>query len=96
MTRERCPAQPTVSTSLEIPAVGIAPGDYLPPQRILHGTRWQQTGFQVGDEPMDVCVNLPVLSGRVLLFGPTGTLSTIRDDATVTVVRTRADTCNAA
>ncbi len=90
MTSESGTEQPTVGAHREVahvPALAIAPGDYLPPQRILHGTRFQQTGFQVGDEPIDVCHSLPVLADRVLLFGPTGTLSSIRGDATVTVLR---------
>ena len=74
---------------LSVPAARIRPADYLPPQRALHGTRFERDGFAVGSAPRDV-TELAVLSGRVLLFGPAGTLDSIPVTAEV-VVHRRAD-----
>ena len=73
-----------------MPASQIRPGDYLPPQRALHGTRFQRAGFAVGSAPRDV-TELAVLSGRVLLFGPSGTLDSLPVTAEVTVCRRTDD-----
>ena len=73
---------------LHLPAHEIRPGDHLPPQSVLHGTRYQREGFTVGPHDRDVA-DLPVLSGRVLLFGPSGTLDTVPRDARVAVRRPR-------
>lgn len=70
-------------------AAHIEPGDHLPPQRALHGTRYQDRGFTVGPHPRDVVAGLPVLTGRVLLYGPDGSLDTLPADAEVTVRRAR-------
>ena len=71
---------------LTVPASRIAPGDFLPPQRALHGSRFQRDGFVVGPAPRDV-TELAVLSGRVLLFGPSGTLDSLPVTTEVTVCR---------
>lgn len=68
-------------------AARIEPGDRLPPQPALHGTPWQTSGFTVGSDARDVLVDSPVLSGRVLLFGATGVLDSIRRTAVVEVER---------
>ncbi len=75
---------------LSVPATQICPGDYLPPQRALHGTRFQRDGFAVGSAPRDV-TELAVLSGRLLLFGPSGTLDSLAVTAEVTVCRRTDD-----
>lgn len=77
------------TASVDIPAYEIRPGDYLPPQRALHGTRWRASGFSVGERAEDVKVDLPVLSGKVLLFGAPGLLDSIPRRAVVTVRRNR-------
>lgn len=74
---------------MTVPAQQIQPSDHLPPQRALHATRFQDRGFTVGPTEADV-VSLPVLSGRMLLSGPGGRLSTVRDDAVVVVQRETA------
>ena len=71
---------------LWVSAARICPADYLPPQRALHGTRFERDGFVVGSAPRDV-TELAVLSGRVLLFGPAGTLDSIPVTAEVVVHR---------
>ncbi len=73
--------------TVDIPAHDVRPGDYLPPQRALHGTPWRERGFLVGGRPEDVRGNLPVLSGKVLLFGTAGLLDSISRHAVVTVHR---------
>ena len=73
-----------------VPATQICPGDYLPPQRALHGSRFQRDGFVVGSAPRDV-TELAVLSGRVLLFGPSGTLDSLPVTAEVRVCRRTDD-----
>ena len=75
---------------LSVPATQVCPGDYLPPQRALHGTRFERDGFVVGSAPRDV-TELAVLSGRVLLFGPSGTLDSLPVTAEVTVCRRTDD-----
>jgi hypothetical protein len=75
---------------LHIAARDIAPGDYLPPQRALHGTRYQDDGFPVGDTERDVLTGLAVLPGRMLLYGPAGSLDSVAPDARVTVRRAAA------
>lgn len=71
---------------LVVGARDLRPGDFLPPQRALHGSRFQDTGFAVGRGERDV-VEVAVLSGRMLLFGPRGTLDSLPVDAVVTVHR---------
>lgn len=71
---------------LTVPAQQIRPSDHLPPQRALHATRFQERGFTVGPTEADV-VSLPVLSGRMMLSGPDGRLSTVREDSVVVVQR---------
>jgi hypothetical protein len=71
---------------LTVPARQIRPSDHLPPQRALHATRYQERGFTVGPAESDV-VDLPVLSGRMMLSGPDGRLSTVPHDAQVVVHR---------
>lgn len=71
---------------LRIVARDIRPGDHLPPQRALHGTRYQKDGFTVGHDDRDV-TDLAVLPGRILLFGPAGTLDSVALDAEVRVQR---------
>jgi hypothetical protein len=74
----------------EVPAPEVRPGDYLPPQAALHGTRWQETGFQVGPGGRDVRTDLPVASGTVLLFDRAGALRPIDRGNAVTVRRVAA------
>jgi hypothetical protein len=76
-------------SELRIAAEDIRPGDYLPPQPALHGSRFRDTGFQVGRSDRDVVRSLPVLSGRLLLYGPDGSLDAVRTDAEVAVRRPR-------
>lgn len=64
----------------------IRPGDHLPPQAALHGTLFQATGFTVGSYLRDV-VDAAVLPGRLLLFGPQGSLDSLLVDSSVTVQR---------
>ena len=78
---------PVRGTAVQVTAKAILPGDYLPPQPLLHGTAWQESGFRTGGRPDAVRVNLPVLSGRVLLFGPLGVLDSLRNADQVVVVR---------
>ena len=76
--------------ALRVAARDLRPGDYLPPQRALHGTRFRDDGFVVGDSDRDV-THLAVLSGRMLVFGPRGTLDSLGVDTDVDVHRvTRA------
>ncbi len=72
--------------ALHVPAREIRPGDFLPPQRALHGTRFRDQGFVVGDSDRDV-TEPAVLSGRMLVFGPAGTLDSLTVDAHVEVRR---------
>jgi hypothetical protein len=72
---------------LRIVARQIEPGDYLPPQAALDGTRHQQDGFTVGCEDRDVLPGLAVVPGRMLLYGPAGTLDSVSHDAPVAVRR---------
>jgi hypothetical protein len=72
---------------LDLPARQLRPGDFLPPQRALHGTPFRSEGFTVGAEPSDVVAATAALSGRMLLFGPAGVLRSLTLDATVTVRR---------
>lgn len=73
---------------LRLPARDLRPGDVLPPQQALHGSRFQHTGFVIGPAARDV-VEVAVLSGRMLLFGPWGTLDSLPVDAEVTARRCR-------
>lgn len=66
-----------------------APRQQRPP-RALHGSRFQHTGFVTGPAARDV-VEVAVLSGRLLLFGPLGTLDSLPVDAEVTAHRCRVD-----
>lgn len=75
-----------------VAARDIRPGDHLPPQPALHGTRYQQDGFTVGADDRDVVAGTPALPGRMLLFGPAGTLDSVTPDTHVTVRRHEADT----
>jgi hypothetical protein len=75
------------TSELLVAARHIEPGDFLPPQRALHGTRFRDSGFLVGDSARDVVTGLPVLHGRVLLYGPEGSLDSVRADAEVAVHR---------
>jgi hypothetical protein len=70
-----------------IVALAIRPGDHLPPQPALHGTPYQQDGFTVGTDDRDVLAGIAVLPGRMLLFGPRGTLDSVAATAKVTVRR---------
>ena len=72
---------------LDLPARHLRPGDFLPPQRALHGTPFRSDGFTVGADPSDVVAGTAALPGRMLLFGPTGVLRSLTPDATVTVRR---------
>lgn len=85
MSQTHCPGR----AEQRIAARHIRPGDYLPPQRVLHGTRFRDTGFLVGGSDRDVVTGLPVLSGRVLLYGPDGSLDAVQADAEVAVHRSR-------
>lgn len=81
------PSQPADGArQLHVRAREIRPGDYLPPQRALHGTRFRDDGFVVGDGDRDV-TELAVLSGRMLVFGPHGTLDSLGVDTCVDVRR---------
>lgn len=71
----------------QIAAREIRPGDHLPPQPALHGTRYQHDGFTVGHEERDVLAGMAVLPGRILLFGPSGTLDSVAANTKVTVRR---------
>lgn len=71
---------------LHVRAREIRPGDFLPPQRALHGTRYRDLGFAVGGSDRDVA-ELAVLSGRMLVFGPLGTLDSLAVDTDVAVLR---------
>ena len=83
------PAQPADGArQLHVRAREIRPGDYLPPQRALHGTRFRDAGFVVGTSTRDV-TQPAVLSGRMLVFGPEGTLDSLLVDADVAVLRPR-------
>jgi hypothetical protein len=83
------PAQPADGVrALHVRAREIRPGDYLPPQRALHGTPFRDEGFVVGSGARDV-TQPAVLSGRMLVFGPEGTLDSLLVDADVAVVRPR-------
>lgn len=83
--------------TLQVPARRIQPSDRLPPQPALHGTPWQESGFDVGGSEDDVLLSQPVVSGNVLLFGPDGVLSSVAGESVVTVERgTRNDRQDAA
>ncbi len=71
---------------LRVAAREIRPGDFLPPQPALHGTRFRDLGFAVGGSERDVA-ELAVLSGRMLVFGPHGTLDSLAVDSDVAVLR---------
>jgi hypothetical protein len=79
-------------TELRVPAREIRPGDFLPPQRALHGTRYREAGFVVGTQDRDVA-ELAVLSGRMLVFGPAGTLDSLAVDTDVAVRRPAERRC---
>ena len=79
-------------TELRVTAREIRPGDFLPPQRALHGTRYREAGFVVGTEDRDVA-ELAVLSGRMLVFGPAGTLDSLAVDTDVAVRRPAERRC---
>jgi hypothetical protein len=80
------PSGPGTVRELHVSAREIRPGDYLPPQRALHGTRFREIGFAVGGSDRDVA-ELAVLSGRMLVFGPLGTLDSLAVDTDVAVLR---------
>lgn len=71
---------------MHVTARQIRPSDHLPPQRALHATRYQREGFTVGPQESDVA-SLPVLSGRMVLQGPQGRLTSVPADAVVLVQR---------
>lgn len=73
---------------VQLDAHQLRPGDHLPPQAALHGSRWQRVGFTVGPRQEDVRTDLPVLSGRVLLFGADGSMLALPRSAVVAVRRT--------
>jgi hypothetical protein len=75
------------SEELLIPARLVRPGDHLPPQRALHGTRHQDVGFTVGAEARDVVAGVAGLAGRILLYGPAGKLDSLDLDSEVAVRR---------
>lgn len=79
-------------TELFVTAREIRPGDFLPPQRALHGTRYREAGFVVGTRDRDVA-ELAVLSGRMLVFGPAGTLDSLAVDTDVAVHRAAERRC---
>ena len=79
-------------TELRVIAREIRPGDFLPPQRALHGTRYREAGFVVGSQDRDVA-ELAVLSGRMLVFGPAGTLDSLAVDTDVAVRRPAERRC---
>lgn len=70
---------------MSVAAHAIRPRDYLPPQRCLDPTAWQDSGFRVGPRGRNVCLHL--VPGRVLLFGPLGVLDSLTTETAVTVVR---------
>jgi hypothetical protein len=72
---------------MRIPARQIEPGDYLPPQDVLSGTRHEVNGFVVGSEISDVLPGLAVVPGHMQLYGPAGTLDSVAHDKTVDVRR---------
>jgi hypothetical protein len=84
---ERSPVTQREFLALDIPARDIAPGDHLPPQPALHGTRYQRDGFVVGSADSDILVGSAVLPGRMLVFGPSGTLDSVAPDTQVVVRR---------
>ncbi len=76
---------PVEGVEMSVAAHAIRPGDYLPPQRCLDPTAWQDSGFRVGLRRRNVCLDL--VPGRVLLFGPLGVLDSLTTETAVTVVR---------
>jgi len=54
---------PVHGSPLTVPASAVKPGDYLPPQRCLDPSAWQDCGFPVGARPEDVCRDHPSLPG---------------------------------
>ena len=79
------PALPAQIVHLD--ACQLQPGDQLPPQAALHGSRWQREGFTVGPRHEDVRADLPIRSGRVLLFGADGSMLALPREAVVAVRR---------
>jgi hypothetical protein len=73
-------------TEMHVTARQIRPSDHLPPQRALHATRYQREGFTVGPQESDVST-FAVLSGRMVLQGPQGRLTSVPADAVVLVHR---------
>ena len=71
---------------LVVSARDLRPGDFLPPQRALHGTPYRDDGFVVGSSERDV-TQPAVLSGRMLVFGPHGALASLAVDTDVEVRR---------
>jgi len=78
---------PVPGSPLTVPASAVKPGDYLPPQRCLDPSAWQDSGFRIGARPEDVCRDHPLAAGHVLLFGPLGVLDFLRNRDVVFVVR---------
>lgn len=74
-------------TEMRIPARKIEPGDYLPPQEVLSGTRHEVKGFIVGSEDRDVLPGLAIVPGRMQLYGPAGTLDSVAHEEQVAVRR---------
>jgi hypothetical protein len=72
---------------LRISARQIKPGDYLPPQEVLSGTRHAADGFIVGSEDRDVLPGLAVVPGHMQLYGPAGTLDSVAHEQQVDVRR---------
>jgi hypothetical protein len=78
---------PVHGSPLRVPASAVEPGDYLPPQRCLDPTAWQDSGFRIGARQEDVCRDHPLAAGHVLLFGPLGVLDFLTNRDVVSVVR---------
>jgi hypothetical protein len=68
-------------------APDIQPGDHLPPQPALHGTRYQHDGFTVGTDDRHAVGETAALPGRMLLFSPSGTVDSVTPDTHVTIRR---------
>ncbi len=85
-------AAASACTEHRVVARDLLPGDYLPPQPALHGTRFRRDGFVVGGSDRDI-LEPAVLSGRMLVFGPGGTLDSLGVDMPVTVQRALTRRC---
>lgn len=70
---------------VSVRASKVRPRDYLPPQRCLDPTPWQDSGFPVGPRSRDV--RFKKVPGVVLLSGPLGVLDALQETDTVLVMR---------